>query len=343
MIDHCNPGELPDPSGENANRIDPELARALELVPIGPNGFFDLTDIPRAREVAAASAGVVDDHPLEVTVEEHLVSRPDAPGVPIRLIRPQPGDADRPVLLWFHGGGQVLGSAAQDDAFLKSLSLLIGCAVVAVDYRLAPETRAPGAAEDGLAAYRWVGREAGRLGLDGARIGLAGRSGGGGIAAAVALLIRDRDAGTPRFQSLIYPMLDDRNVTMSSYEITDLGLWDRATNILAWQAILGDRYGSADLSPYAAPARATDLRGLPPTFIAVGDLDCFRDEDLDYANRLRQQRVPVELHLYPGAYHCFDLVAPQSRLAVSLQQSWIAHLIRAFAVDGRRRSTLVRA
>ncbi|MFD9592600.1 alpha/beta hydrolase [Kitasatospora sp. NPDC059973] len=313
--------------------MDRELSLALDGVPMTPNGAFDLTDLAATRaafRVQAESAADSLPGDRSVTVEEHLVSRADGPDVPVRLLRPTAAPGPLPVLLWFHGGGQVLGFAAQDDPWLKRLGASLGCAVAVVDYRLAPETPAPGAAEDGFTAYQWLGREADALGLDSARIGIAGQSGGGGIAAATTLLVRDRGGAAPLFQSLTYPMLDDRNRTASSHEITDIGIWDRSTNLLAWKAILGDRAGTDDVCPYAAPSRAADLGALPPTFIAVGDLDCFRDEDLDYATRLRAHGVPVELHLYPGAYHAFDLFAPDSRLATTFHQTWSNYLARQF-------------
>ncbi|WP_405008401.1 alpha/beta hydrolase [Kitasatospora purpeofusca] len=333
--------------------MDPELSLALDAVPMTPNGAFDLTDLATTRAAFRAQAeSAADGSPADpsVTVEEHLARRadravragragrtdgPDSPDgldvpVPVRLLRPTAASGPLPVLLWFHGGGQVLGFAAQDEPWLTRLAASLGCAVASVDYRLAPETPAPGAAEDGFTAYQWLSREADALGLDGARIGIAGQSGGGGIAAATAHLVRDRGGVAPLFQSLTYPMLDDRNRTASSHEITDIGIWDRSTNLLAWQAILGDRAGTEDVCPYAAPARAADLADLPPTFITVGDLDCFRDEDLDYATRLRAQGVPVELHLYPGAYHAFDLVAPGSRLAAAFHRTWFDYLARQF-------------
>ncbi|TVT61170.1 alpha/beta hydrolase [Amycolatopsis rhizosphaerae] len=300
-------------------------------MPIGPNGIFDLTDVPATRQavraLAESIAGTIPDEPT-VTAHEIRVPRAEAPDVPILLLRPQNAPGALPVIMWFHGGGQVLGFAAQDVPWLKQLSAALGCAVAAVDYRLAPETPAPGAAEDGYTAYRWISDHATDLGLDPTRIGLAGQSGGGGIAATTALLIRDRGAVTPLFQLLMYPMLDDRNTTDSSREITDIGIWDRATNLLAWQAILGDRAGTEDITPYCAASRAADLAGLPPTFIGVGELDVFRDESLDYATRLRTHGVPVELHLYPGAYHAFDLFAPQSQLAESFRHTWNNYLAR---------------
>ncbi|MEK2492712.1 alpha/beta hydrolase [Kitasatospora purpeofusca] len=338
----------PDSRTHDSRRLmDQELSLALDAVPMTPNGAFDLTDLATTRAAFRAQAeSAADSSPANpsVTVEEHLARRtgrtgradvPDSPDgldvpVPVRLLRPTTAPGPLPVLLWFHGGGQVLGFAAQDEPWLSELAASLGCAVASVDYRLAPETPAPGAAEDGFTAYQWLCREAEALGLDATRIGIAGQSGGGGIAAATTLLVRDRGAAAPLFQSLTYPMLDDRNRTASSHEITDIGIWDRSTNLLAWQAILGDRAGTEDVCPYAAPARATDLAELPPTFITVGDLDCFRDEDLDYAARLRAQGVPVELHLYPGAYHAFDLIAPGSRLAAAFHRTWFDYLARQF-------------
>ncbi|MCC5581734.1 alpha/beta hydrolase [Microtetraspora sp. AC03309] len=313
------------------DRMDPELAEALKAVPMTSAGVFDLSDLEGTRAgVRAMAESIADTIPDEPTITAHEihVPRAEGPDVPILLLRPQNAPGPLPVIVWFHGGGQVLGFAAQDAPWLKPLCAALGCAIVSVDYRLAPETPAPGAAEDGYTAYRWISENATDLGLDPTRVGLAGQSGGGGIAAATALLVRDRAAATPLFQLLMYPMLDDRNTTDSSHEITDIGIWDRSTNILAWQAILGDRAGTEDVTSYCAASRATDLAGLPPTFIGVGELDVFRDENLDYAARLRAHGVSVELHLYPGAYHAFDLFAPQSHVATSFHHTLHDYLVR---------------
>ncbi|MCP2335203.1 alpha/beta hydrolase [Actinomadura rupiterrae] len=177
-------------------------------MPVGPHGLFDLTDIPTTRRavrmLAASLAGTIPDEP-SVTAQQIQVPRAEDSEVPILLLRPQDASGPVPVLVWFHGGGQVLGFAGQDASWLKPLCAALGCAIAGVDYRLAPETPAPGAAEDGYTAYRWIGDNAAALGLDPDRVGLAGQSGGGGIAAATALLIRDRGATTPLFQLLMYP------------------------------------------------------------------------------------------------------------------------------------------
>lgn len=249
--------------------MDRELSRALDGVPMTPNGAFDLTDIPATRAAfraqAEPTAASEPDDPSVIT-QEYRVSRADGPDVPVRLLRPATVPGPLPVMLWFHGGGQVLGFAAQDDAWLKPLCSQLACAVAVVDYRLAPETPSPGAAEDGFTAYQWLVREAQDLGLDSARIGIAGQSGGGGIAAATVLLLRDRGGAAPLFQSLTYPMLDDRNLTASSHEITDIGIWDRSTNILAWQAILGAAPEPTTSPPTPPPpARRTSARCRRPS------------------------------------------------------------------------------
>lgn len=319
-----------------SERIDPELAEALRAIPRGPAGIYDLGDIPgtrgAVREQARAMAAQMPDDP-SVSVEELEAPRQDGPGIPLRLLRPDK-QGPLPALLWFHGGGQVLGYAAQEDPFLKRICAEVGCTVAAVDYRLAPEAPAPAAAEDGLLAYSWLRERAGGLGLDAERIGIAGASGGAGIAAATALMVRDRGAAKPFLLSLNYPMLDDRNDTLSSREITDIGIWDRRSNLLAWQAILGDAAGTAKVTSHQAAARATDLADLPPAFIAVGELDVFRDEDVRFATRLVEHGVPVELHLYPGAYHAWDLFAPESALTAAFYDAWHGWLRRQFARRG---------
>jgi acetyl esterase/lipase len=314
-------------------RLDPELAEVLKAVPMTEAGVFDLRDLEGTRvgvrTFAEAIAAQIPDEP-SVSVEEVQAPRSDGSTLAIRLLRPTGAAGPLPVLVWFHGGGQVLGYAAQDDPILKHLVLEVGCIVASVEYRLAPEAPAPAAAEDGLLAYRWLRSQATALGIDAARVALAGQSGGGGIAAATALMIRDQGEPAPLFQALSYPMLDDRNTTASSHEVTDIGIWDRATNILAWNLVLGDRAGADDVPPYSAPARATDLTGLPPTFIAAAELDVFRDEDLTYATRLQASGVPVELHLYPGAYHAWDLFAPEAAVSAAHVHAWYGYLRRQF-------------
>jgi len=224
-----------------------------------------------------------------------------------------------------HGGGMIVGNLDADNVLLSEYVEQIGCVAVSVEYRLAPENPHPAPVEDCYAGLVWTVEHADELGIDATRLAIGGGSAGGGLAAGTALLARDRGGPALCYQMLVYPMLDDRNTTPSSYEITDLGIWDRAANIGGWQALLGGQAGTEGVSPYAAPARATDLSGLPPAFIDVGTADLFRDEDIDYAQRLMRAGVPVELHVYPGAYHAFEF-------ALTARLTQTAHALRTAAL-----------
>jgi len=204
---------------------------------------------------------------------------------------------------------------------------------VSVEYRLAPETPYPGPLEDCYRGLRWTQDHAADIGVDPQRIGVMGVSAGGGLAAALALLARDRAEVPLAFQLLDQPMLDDRQRTPSSRD-GDLAVWTRKSNTFGWRSYLGDLYGRDDVPATAAPARATDLSGLPPALVSVGAFDGFRDEDVDYATRLNQAGVPTELHVYPGACHGFNLLAPHA--AVSRQSAhnierWLAAQLQADA------------
>jgi acetyl esterase/lipase len=189
--------------------------------------------------------------------------------------------------------------------------------IASIDYRKAPEHPYPAAPEDCYAGVCWVFEHAADLGMDTRNIGLMGASAGGGLALAVALMLRDRDGPTLKYLLPIYPMIDDRHETTSSHEVVDIGIWDRAGSIEAWGWYLGD----AEADAYAAPARAEDLSGLPPTYIDVGDLDLFRDEDIAITQRLSAAGVPVEFHLWTGAYHASELFAPHARLSQRIWQT----------------------
>lgn len=313
------------------NGIDPELAAVLAPIPKTPYGMFDFDDLPGAREFvrsagAQIAANAVDDP--SVSLDTLTVPRDSESPVLVRVARPVGEQEALPCLLWFHGGGQILGRANDDDPLLKTVSSKLHCVVAAVDYRLAPEFPAPAAAEDGFLAYTYLVGNAASLGLRSDQVGLAGVSGGGGIAAATALMIRDRGAARPALLALNYPMLDDRNETTSSRIITDVGVWDRAANVFAWDAILAGNAGADDVDPYCAPARAENLSGLPPTFVGVAELDVFRDEDLAFALRLLADGVSTDLHLYAGATHAWNIIAPDSRLAHAFDDAWYAFLSR---------------
>jgi acetyl esterase/lipase len=284
------------------DRVDPELRATLEALP-----ELDLSrNIPKLREVLerrnAPLRAALPAVP-EVTTSDHV-----APGdhdVRVRLYERADRTAPSAALVWIHGGGMVIGSLDGDDFLCKTMARDTGCLVASVDYRLAPEHPHPAHVDDSYAALRWLATRTAELGIDPSRIAIGGASAGGGIAAGTALLARDRGEVALCFQYLIYPMIDDRAITSSNGEITFTKVWNRDANRLGWTAYLGDRTDGRDVALYAAPARATveDLRGLPSTYIDVGELDPFRDEDIAYATLLLQAGVPCELHVTPGAFH----------------------------------------
>lgn len=247
--------------------------------------------------------------PLPSAPDVRAVSVPlrdGAPAVRLRLYGLEEGTRGRPALLWIHGGGYALGLSGYDDFQCRRFAREVGCVVAAVDYRLAPEHPYPAGLEDCYAALSWLAADAEGFGIDADRIAIAGSSAGGGLTAALALYARDRKGPHIRFQMPLCPMLDDRNRTASSREITDPRMWDRAKNVKAWRMYLGAAADGQDVPAYAAPARARDLSGLPPTYMSVGELDAFRDETVEYAERLLEAGVATELHVFAGCYHGFD-------------------------------------
>jgi len=285
--------------------IDPELVEGLSLL---PTLDFSGVDIVQVRALLAMGWGTVPE--VEVPgVESSWLTVPGpagAPDVRVAVHRPVAAAGPLPAILHIHGGGYVIGEPGIADIANRMLVAELGCAIYSVDYRLAPETAHPGPVEDCFAALSYVAANAAALGVDARRIGVMGESAGGGLAAALALLARDRGGPKLAFQHLIYPMLDDRTCTAEDpHPFTGEFVWTAVQNRYGWGALLGQAPGGAGISPYAAAGRAEDLSGLPPSFIAVGALDLFLEEDLDYARRLTRAGVPVELHVYPGAYHGF--------------------------------------
>ena len=239
--------------------------------------------------------------------EERFAPAPAGRQVRMLVWRTPGATGPLPAVLHMHGGGYVLGSPDFGEENHRALVEGMPCMVVAVQYALAPEQPHPQPVEDCYSALRWMSENAAELGIDPARIGVSGVSAGGGLAAALALLARDRGEIPLAFQHLIYPMLDDRTCTAEDpHPHTGHWCWNNDSNNFGWSALLGVPPGSEGVSPYAAPARATDLAGLPPTYISVGMLDLFLEENFEYARRLSRAAVPVELHAYPGAYHSFD-------------------------------------
>jgi acetyl esterase/lipase len=316
--------------------FDPELAPALEAMGWG-GGPFTLEMIPAIRQASSpfpvpTLEDLAGDGAFEVS--ERTVPGPaGAPAISLLIARPAGVEAPVACLYFIHGGGMVLGDN-RSGGVLGALAHAqqLGAAVVSVEYRLAPETPHPGPVEDCYAGLVWAVEHADELGLDPARVIVGGASAGGGLAAAVALLARDRGGPALLAQLLLCPMLDDRNETPSSYQMTGLGVWDREANELGWTALLGDARGGPDVSPYAAPARATDLSGLPPAFIDVGSAETFRDEDVAYATGIWQAGGQAELHVWPGGFHGFAGMVPDaaiSKAAIAAQHGWLRRVLGA--------------
>ncbi|MCQ8242349.1 alpha/beta hydrolase [Rhizosaccharibacter radicis] len=304
--------------------VDPEL---LPLLDHQPDIVLDAASLLGARTALPElfTGGQQPDLALASLVVHQ------AGQVPVRVFTPigGPEDTKHPVLLHIHGGGMVMGTAAMMDVQHARLAAELGCVIASVEYRLAPENPFPAAIEDCYEALRWLHRHAAALAVDPTRIAVGGESAGGGLAASLALMARDRGEVPIVFQHLIYPMLDDRTaLTVEPGPHAGHFVWTREKNRFGWRALLGNAAGGPDTSPYAAAARAADLSGLPPAFISVGALDLFIDEDIEYARRLITAGVPCELHVFPGAYHGFDS-APQVRSAMVARNRSRAALRRA--------------
>lgn len=307
---------------------DPEVAAAIDAA-AGRLPPLSAETLPVFRSIAApevAPPAGVDRSIVHVTSEDGAL-------VEVRVHAPRPDGNPRAALVWIHGGGYVMGAAAMDDARLGDWAARLGCVTVSPDYRLAPEVPFPGALEDCLAAVAWVHDHADELGVDRARIGVGGISAGGGLTAAVALAARDRGAPAIAFQCMVYPMLDDRMANPSSS--WDSVVWPPAANRFGWASYLAGRRAE-DLPAWASPARATDLAGLPPALMVAGALDCLVDEDVEYAMRLNRASVPCELHVYPGAGHGLESMAPQSHPGRQLRRDVEAWLTRALAGEVAR-------
>ncbi len=291
----------------------PDLRKVARFAPKAPLGPRTLKLIRRISPVIQRGGSSRD--------VEALILRS---GVGVRLHRPAKASTPGPALLWIHGGGYVIGTAQQDDGLCRRFARELGVTVAAVDYRLAPEHPYPAPLEDCYAALTWL---AALPAVDPARIAIGGASAGGGLAAALALLARDRGEIKPTLQLLAYPMLDDRSA--SGPENPNYRLWSPKSNRFGWAAYLGN----AD-PDVAVPARHKDLSGLPPAWIGVGTHDMFHDENLAYAKRLEAAGVPCQVEVVPGAFHGFDLIVPKASVSQSFFASQCASLRSALAAVG---------
>jgi acetyl esterase/lipase len=306
--------------------LDPELAERLANLP--EFAALDAQTLPLMRPYASAPIEPLLASRNVSRREETIIAR-DGASLPVTVVSPRaPAGGGAPGILWLHGGGMVMGDRfSQLDIPLDWLDEL-GAVVVSVDYRLAPEAEGTTLVEDGYTALVWLCDKAAELGIDPGRIVVAGTSAGGGIAAGVVLLAKDRMFPAVAAQVLVCPMLDHRNETVSARQFTGPGVWSRESNSFAWDAVIGDADG---VSPYVSPALASDLSALPPTYVDAGSAEVFRDECVDYASRIWAAGGAAELHVWSGGFHGFDALYPDadlSRAARATRTAWLRRTLK---------------
>jgi acetyl esterase/lipase len=321
-------------------QIDPQLQESLDLLLSNyPGGLNAPETIEERRELIAK---YLSQFPLTQSVNRtdmKIASKHGGPDIPIRLYRPLDPTTTRHIdcaVILIHGGGMVMGDLNSDDANAAFLSLKLDCLVIAIQYRLAPEDPFPAALDDCSDVSAWVRANTLELKISPDKIVLYGGSAGGGLA--IALALRMKEEAIKQFALICapYPMIDDRNQTPATYEITDLGVWDRKANIQSWGWYLGQQPFSeanpefSQVSIYAAPARAENLTGLAPIYTDVGDVDLFRDDVIDFAKRLQAAGNQVEFYLIPGMFHAGELFNPDARISKTVWQRRFDAIIGAF-------------
>lgn len=310
--------------------FDPELKAGLAVV----GGMFPPTITPELIDFMRTSyaSPPLDDVMRERRIErtDHSFVGHDGVSVMLSVLRHADSEGQVPAVLYAHSGGLVFGDRFSGIDLVLDWVDQLGAVLVTVEYRLAPEHPDPHGREDMYSALLWLSENADRIGVRRDRIMVAGASAGGGLAAGLALAARDRSGPALCAQVLDYPMLDDRCTTPSTSQFDGVGVWDRVSNITGWEALLGSTRGSSDVSPYAAPSRATDLAGLPPAFIDVGAAEIFRDETIEYASAIWQAGGDAELHVWSGAFHACDIFAPHTAVGRSMIQarnSWVEKIL----------------
>jgi acetyl esterase/lipase len=315
--------------------FDPELGAALSAISELLPPSFTAEAIPLLRSGGPVAPVTDDDlrRDGKFTIQQRTVPGLDGdPDISLLICTPTAVTGTLGCVYHTHGGGMIVGDNRMGVGEMLDWSEELGLVVVSVEYRLAPETPHPGPINDCYAGLLWTAEHADELGFDAGKLFVAGASAGGGIAAALALMARDKGGPALVGQMLMCPMLDDRNDTVSAVQMAGLGVWDRTSNDTGWTALLGDARGGPDVSPYAAAARATDVSNLPPAFVDVGSAETFRDEDVAYATRIWQAGGQAELHVWPGGFHGFDMMAPQAALSQEARAArvrWLHRLLDA--------------
>ena len=312
--------------------FDPELVPVLDALAntVPPTITLDMLPGLRALPADPTAGGAVDA--AGAVHHEHVLTRDDGAQLAVSVFQRRDRTAAGPGILYLHGGGMVFGSRFGGVQAYLPFVASHGAVVVAVDYRLAPDHPDPIPVEDCSATLQWMHDHAEELGIDVDQMMIAGQSAGAGLAAGVCLLARERGGPAVIGQVLQSPMLDDRDETVSTRQIDGIGVWDRQSNRMAWTALLGDRRGGPDVAASAAPARATDLAGLPPAFISVGSAEVFRDEAVAYASRIWESGGVAELHVWPGGFHGFENFAARTGLAkaaAAARDGWVRRILDA--------------
>lgn len=308
--------------------LEPVLAAAAEIAPLTMTA--DL--IPLVRQNPPFPLTEEDFKAQGLVVEDVAIPGHQDDEILVSIINREDHTGLGPGIYHTHGGGMITGDRFAGLHLILPWVVENDAVLVTVEYRLAPEFPDPYPVEDCYAGLVWTADQAAGLGIDASRLVIAGASAGGGLAAGTALLARDRNGPALIGQVLIYPMLDDRDQTVSTLQMDGVGLWDRQSNILGWTSLLGERRGTDEVSIYAAPARATDLSRLPPAYIDCGSAEVFRDEDVAYASALWAAGVQAELHVWPGGFHGFDMVAPDTTLGsamIGTRNEWVNRLLGA--------------
>jgi acetyl esterase len=303
--------------------IDPELLPVTEIRP-AEMGPVSRDNIEAARQLSKEARAASEDPAPHIVGARHSVSHDDG-SIDVYVFQPD-GPSNRHALLWFHGGGYVMGTG--DDLVGKRLAAVAGCTVVSVDYRLAPEFSFPAAVSDGVAAIGWLRENATTMGIDACKIAIGGASAGAGLAAGVTLQCRDAGFPAPVFQLLMYPMLDNLHDSVSG-RVEIYPIWNRATSLNAWEMYLDGAPGSA-ASQYGAPIRATDLSNLPPTYLCVGDVDLFRDENILFMQKLIADGSPGEFEVFSGVYHAAEQQYPDAGVSQKMVHQIIKKLRSGF-------------
>lgn len=312
--------------GVNVSRppFNPDIAAVIEAL----SQQIDMRLLPETLATARERTLLFTEDLSGFDVDRRDLTIPGFDGVEIALtvFTPRGIETPAPCIFNIHSGGMVMGDRLTSIAAVLPWALEHGAVLTTVEYRLAPEFPDPVPVEDCYAALQWVSENPHELGIDPNRIIVTGTSAGAGLAAGITLMARDRKGPHILSQILIYPMLDDRDSTVSTLQFDGVGLWDRESNSTGWDALLGNRRRTDDVSIYAAPARAADLSNLPPTYVEVASAEVFRDECVAYASTIWEHGGVAELHVWPGGTHGFDVISPDSRIAHqthATRASWI--------------------